>query len=130
MSVVHHTHISATRQRWAFHPAMGFVAFVTLLYPFLLNRFHATVGVDGSVGLSPMSIAVAAFWLATAFAVPVCCILCAIRLASVPIKTAAQLKALRLSYIGVIAPTAYVFMGVLLYMAGAPLPDEAAWSLA
>jgi hypothetical protein len=48
----------------------------------------------------------------------------------VPIKTAAELKALRLSYIGVIAPTAYVFMGVLLYMAGAPLPDEAAWSLA
>ena len=123
MSVVRHT-------RWAIHPAMGIVGFVTLLYPFLLNRFHATVGVDGSVGLSPMSIAVAAFWLATAFAVPVCCILCAIRLASVPIKTAAQLKALRLSYIGVIAPTAYVFMGVLLYMAGAPLPDEAAWSLA
>lgn len=130
MSVVNHTHVSATRQRWAFHPAMGLVAFVTLLYPFLLNRFHATVGVDGGVGLSPMSIAVAAFWLATAFAVPVCCILCAIRLASVPIKTAAQLKALRLSYIGVIGPTAYVFMGVLLYMAGAPLPDEAAWSLA
>ena len=77
-----------------------------------------------------MSIAVAALWLAAAFAVPVCCILCAIRLALVPIKTAAQLKALRLSYIGVIAPTAYVFMGVLLYMAGAPLSDEAAWTLA
>jgi hypothetical protein len=55
MSVVHHT-------RWAIHPAMGIVGFVTLLYPFLLNRFHATVGVDGSGGLSPMSIAVAALW--------------------------------------------------------------------
>ena len=73
-----------------------------------------------------MSIAVAALWLAAAFAVPVCCILCAIRLASAPIRTGPQLKALRLSYTGVIAPTAYVFMGVLLYMAGVPLPDEAA----
>jgi hypothetical protein len=71
-----------------------------------------------------MSIAIAALWLAAAFAVPVCCILCAIRPA--PIRTGPQLKALRLSYTGVIAPTAYVFMGVLLYMAGVPLPDEAA----
>lgn len=127
MSLVHHSHTS--QQRWALHPAIGIVGFATLLYPFLLNRFHAVVGTDGSLGLSAISIAGAALWLAAAFAVPACCIACAIRLASAPIRTAAQLKALRLSYIGVIAPTAYVFLGVLLYMAGSPLPDEAVWSL-
>lgn len=131
MSLAHPAPMPAARPRWAFHPAMGIVGFVTLLYPFLLNRFHATVGVDDSSGLvAATAVWLAALWLAAAFAVPACCLICALRLASAPIRTTAQRKALRLAYIGVIGPTAYVFMGVLLYMAGSPLPDEAAWTLA
>ena len=97
-----------------------------MAYPFLLDGFHATVGSAGGT-LATATILFAALWLAAAFAMPLIGLVSAVRLASAPLPTAPHRKALRLAYFAVIAPTAYVFMGVLLYMLGGPVPDELAW---
>jgi len=100
-----------------------------IAYPFLLDAFHATVGGEGRT-LAASTILFAALWLAAAFAMPLIGLLSAVRLASGPLPTTQHRKALRLAYIAVIAPTAYVFMGVLLYMLGSPVPDRLVWVVA
>jgi len=84
-------------------------------YPFLLDGFHGAVG-----GQEPL---IAAVWLALAFLSPALCLAAAMRLSAQPGLSPLR----RLAFAGVMAPTAYVFLGVLLYMAGSPVPDELAW---
>jgi len=84
-------------------------------YPFLLDGFHRAIG-----GQEPI---VAALWLALAFLSPALCLTAALRLSA----QSGLLHLRRLALTGVMAPTVYVFLGVLLYMAGSPVPDEIAW---
>lgn len=92
-----------------------------LIYPFLLSAFHLAVGPDAP-SLTFSQAILAGLCLALAFAVPAVCLICAIRLTA-----AEHMQWARVAYYGVAAPTIYVFMGVLLYMAGSPLPDQIVW---
>jgi len=94
---------------------VGLILAGVLPYPFLLDGFHRSI--DGNAPL------VAAVWLALAFLSPALCLAAALRLSARP----HLLSLRRLAFAGVMAPTAYVFLGVLLYMARSPVPDEAVW---
>lgn len=106
------------------------VIFSIVVYPFILNAFHFSVGSDDSTSLSASMIMLSILWMGSAFAVPAVCLCAAIYLSNRPVVSAEHQKVLRLCYFGVVAPTAYVFMGVLLYMAAAPISDEMAWVFA
>jgi hypothetical protein len=99
-----------------------------LLYPFLLQAFHAAVGPPGET-LSAGRIAAAAILLALAFAVPLSGLACAWWWTSQPRQ--ADLRARRLAYASVAAPPLFVFVGVLRGYAanllGLPVSDVAIW---
>lgn len=101
-------------------------------YPFLLQGFHATVGAEPGA-LAAFSVIAAIAWLAAALAVPLICLICAVRFADREVPSLGARRALRLCYLGVAVPTAYVFMGVVTYMFHSPVPDPwiwiAGWSL-
>lgn len=101
-------------ERWTgLVPVLGAIA-----YPWLLDAFHAGIGPKDGV---PASLSGALVALALALAVPLLAAACAGRKAgSVPMR--------RLAYAVVMAPTLYVFMGVLTYMVKARIPDETLWS--
>jgi hypothetical protein len=113
-------------QARAVAPTIVGTILAALFYPFALSVFHWAVGTGGNIPTLPRTI-LAAFSLAAAFAVPAICMFCAVRLSSQPIVNSAEQKALRLSYLGVAAPTAYTFMGVLWYMIGSPVADQWVW---
>lgn len=103
------------------------VIVAVLAYPFLLDGFHRTVGAQAG----PMTISMigfAALWLLAAFAVPALCLGASIELAAHPIEGFLRGRVLRLCYLAVTAPTAYTFLGVILYMLGNPVPDEVVWA--
>lgn len=110
-------------------PAISGVVLVVLLYPFVLTQFHRAVG-SGAEPPTGYEVISGVFWLAAAFACPALCLLCAIRLAAGQIVTTTARRALRLAYFGVTAPTAYTFLGVVLYMLGSPISDKWVWSAA
>lgn len=86
-----------------------------LTYPFWLNGFHAQINSGGAFGHL-----LAGLCLAGAFAVPAVGFLYAWRRAdAVPMR--------RLAYATVVAPTLYVFLGVVTYMVKAKIPDETLW---
>lgn len=93
-----------------------------LIYPFLLDAFHAMVGPVGTEA-SGFRMAAAAVLLAAAFAVPALGILVASR--ATPCKPPMR----RLAYLSVAAPTLYVFLGVVNAMAKGVYPDELLWCL-
>ena len=95
-------------------PAAGVLA-----YPFVLDAFHRQVG---PVGSSPDAVHTisAAICLLAAFAVPSLGLYWASRPAIAPTIR-------RFSYAVVVAPTLYVFLGVLQTMARSPVPDEVVW---
>jgi len=94
-------------------------AAAALCYPFLLNAFHAVVGTP-HVTPSPSAIIAATFILALAFAVLFFGIALACRQTSNP-------GSRRLAYASVMAPTLYVFLGVLQALLHSPIPDEIVW---
>lgn len=97
------------------------VPVVTVIcYPFFLRAFHIAAGIPGAG--RPVSIPVAALSLAAALAVPAIAFLFAW-------KMSAPRSLRRLAYACVLAPTLYVFLGVVTYMLKSPLPDELIWSL-
>lgn len=88
-------------------------------YPFLLMLFHQLVGAPGSKP-SSINIAAAAAVLLIAFFVPVV----GIAVAGRPfISTSFR----RLAYASVVAPTLYVFLGVVQTLIGSPVPDQWVW---
>lgn len=91
-----------------------------LAYPFLLQVFHAAIGPKGSMASVP-ALGVATLALAVAFAVPAVGLFVANR----AVSTAAPLR--RLAFLCVAAPTLYVFLGVVNYMAASAYPDELLW---
>jgi len=92
-------------------------AISVLIYPFLLSEFHLAVKI-----LAPQDYVLAALSLLLAFGVAAVCMLCATRLAAL-----GSVNGLRFACLGVAAPTIYVFMGVLTYMAGSRVPDQLVW---
>jgi hypothetical protein len=88
-------------------------------YPFLLMLFHVLVG---SPGATPQVIDItgAAFVLLLSFAAPVVGIAVACRPL---IHTGFR----RLAYFSVVAPTLYVFLGVVQTLLGSPIPDPWVW---
>jgi hypothetical protein len=101
---------------------LGFVPAVSAIcYPFLLDAFHLLIAV-GRPGsrLSALMVIPAILVLAAALTVP------AIGLAFAA-RARVQATARRLAYATVLAPTLYVFLGVVQSMARSPVPDEIVW---
>lgn len=99
-----------------------------IVYPLLLAQFHSSVAVTGGVPASP---ALPAVWLALAFAVPVVGFVFAVWLSDPEAaRPTPILPARRLAYLVIAAPTLFTFMGVLTYMAKAPISDPWIWAIA
>ncbi|WP_043367457.1 hypothetical protein [Cupriavidus sp. WS] len=88
-------------------------------YPFLLMLFHALVGPSGSQP-GGASIALATLVLICAFSAPVLGII-------VACQPQIQTSMRRLAYASVVAPTLYVFLGVVQALIGSPIPDPWIW---
>ena len=102
---------------------------VALIYPLTLKLFNdAVVSVEASHG-SYLLILLAAFILLLSFAVPATALVMALRLGAIESPTVAQLRARRIAMLAVAAPTILVFLGVLVFMAGNPIPDVALWTI-
>jgi succinate dehydrogenase/fumarate reductase cytochrome b subunit len=97
-------------------PAVGILA-----YPSLLYAFHLAIVAERR--------ALAAMFLALAFAVPLISGLFATRSARSVEQTVHQVRMRRMAYLGVAAPTLFVFLGVLQGLARSPVPDGAVWIL-
>ncbi len=104
---------AGAQRLWALVP-LG----AALLYPWLLDGFHAAV----APAIGAPRVALAGLALAGGFLVSVVGFVCAWRMPGPP-------AARRLAYAAVMAPTLYVFMGVLGYMAKARIPDEHLWTV-
>jgi succinate dehydrogenase/fumarate reductase cytochrome b subunit len=102
------------------------------IYPWMFVAFHwcVTPGAGGmpAAPLSTMGTLSAALLLLAAFAVPLLNLL----LAGGPRRAggliSAQVRSRRFALLAFTAPTAYVFFGVLAYMAGSKIPDPWIWS--
>lgn len=99
-------------------------ALAALAYPFLLERFNAAVTASGG-GID----AVAAACLVLALLVPAAGVLVALDLGAIDRPTRGELLAKRIALLASAAPPAFTFLGVLLYMAGSPVPDALPWSV-
>lgn len=113
ISLADSTASTLSQRLWALIP-LG----ATLLYPWLLNGFHAAVA---PASAAP-SIMLAGLALIGAFFVPVAGFFCAWKMPGPPALR-------RLGYAAVMAPTLYVFMGVLSYMVKARIADEVLWTM-
>ncbi len=124
----------------AFAPKPSFVASHSVwisattvaIYPWILDAFHWSV-TPRSAGGSTATLAVPSILLATllllaAFAVPLINLLLASRTERATPSTGAHVRARRFALLAFTAPTAYVFFGVLTYMAGSTLPDAWSWT--
>ncbi len=89
-------------------------------YPFWLDGFHMAVGGPAATGSA--SIPLAVVMLAGVFLTPAVGFAFAWKL---PGPTSMR----RLAYATVMAPTLYVFLGVVTYMVKSRLPDEVVWSV-
>jgi hypothetical protein len=87
-------------------------AATAMVYPFLLQAFHAAVSAsDGA--LSAVRIARAAILLALAFALPLSALASAYWWTRVVQPTQSDLRVRRLSYAGIAVPPLFVFVGVI-----------------
>ncbi|GEM_PF-340806 len=129
-AIDHSTH--GRRQRkaggQAIIPALA-PAFFALFYPAFVDAFHWAVGMPGT----PQTlggIAVATLSMMLMLAVP-CYGFC--RIFGAPqapsVAPAFEVRARRLAYATVAAPTLYCFIGVWKFLLSSPLPDEVAWVL-
>ena len=100
------------------------------IYPWLLQAFHSAITptvVDSTSLLSAISrLLVAVLMLVSAFAMPLVCLLLASKQRHA--VTGATARARRFALISMTAPTAYVFFGVVTYMAGSTIPDPWIWT--
>ena len=104
-------------------------AIFALFYPGFVNMFHWVVGMPGSP-LSAGGAIVAAFLLLLMFAVPAFGFVHILAAADHPRLSAAfEIRARRLAYATIAAPTLYCFIGVWKFLLSSPLPDEVTWLL-
>lgn len=123
---------SAAARSFSASGTVWLAAISVALYPWILVAFHwcVTPGSGGIPGgpLSTMATLSAALLLLAAFAVPLINLL----LAEGPRRSdgliAQQVRSRRFALLAFTAPTAYVFFGVLTYMAGSKIPDAWIWS--
>jgi hypothetical protein len=101
-----------------------------LLYPFLLEGFHANVApvIGGQTGQPVLRVAAAALCLLLAFAVPIVALLAAMSLGEINQPTVAQRRAGAVALLAVATPPLFVFLGVELYMLHDRVPDIWLWS--
>ncbi|WP_205193195.1 MULTISPECIES: hypothetical protein [Burkholderiaceae] len=100
-------------------PAVFIAPLAAAAYPFLLMLFHVLVGSPGTTP-TVVDIAAAAFVLVFSFAAPMLGIAVACR---PHIHTGFR----RLAYFSVVAPTLYVFLGVVQTLLSSPIPDPWVW---
>ncbi|WP_420145197.1 hypothetical protein [Sphingobium sp.] len=104
-------------------------AIFALFYPLFVDGFHWAVGLPGS-SVTESRIIVATAMLTLMFAVPLYGF---VRIAKAPmapgVSPAFEIRARRLAYATVVAPTIYCFIGVWKFLLSSPLPDEAAWAI-
>src|SRR5262252_8540618 len=98
-----------------------------LVYPVTLSLFHASVSALQAGNPAIAATIVAIVSLALSFGLAGLILITAMSLARVEKANALQLRARQVAFLAVAAPTIFVFVGVLLYMAGNPVPDEAVW---
>jgi hypothetical protein len=120
-----HEHVPTDRHR--LRGMLVLPPILALVYPFLLQGFHASVAaillrVGGAVAWSA-----AAITLILAFAMPISALFIAMSLAAVDMPTAAQRKARKVALLTVAAPPIFVFLGVVLDMLHSPIPDTWFW---
>ena len=108
---------------------MAIAPAAALLYPLILKSFNDAVTsfLPGSGSYFPILAAVITLLLS--FAVPAAAGVMALRLGAIENPTLAQLRARRVAFLAVAAPTILVFLGVLVFMAGNPVPDVAIWTV-
>jgi hypothetical protein len=98
-----------------------------LVYPFTLKAFNVAVTALNAGSSSAVPVAAASVSLFFSFALPALIVVTALRFAEIETPTVAQLRAKRIAIFAVAAPTIFVFIGVLDYMAGDPVPDVGLW---
>jgi hypothetical protein len=100
-----------------------------LLYPFLLEAFHASIApvISGEAAEPTLRSAIAALFLLLAFAVPIVALLGAMALGEIAAPSVAQRRARAIALLAVAAPALFVFLGVELYMLRDPVPDIWLW---
>jgi hypothetical protein len=98
-----------------------------LVYPFTLKAFNVAVTALNAGSSSAVPVAAASVSLFFSFALPALIVVTALRFAEIETPTVAQLRARRIAIFAVAAPTIFVFIGVLDYMAGDPVPDVGLW---
>jgi hypothetical protein len=98
-----------------------------LVYPFTLKAFNVAVTALNAGSSSAVPVAAASVSLFFSFALPALIVVTALRFAEIEAPTVAQLRAKRIAIFAVAAPTIFVFIGVLDYMAGDPVPDVGLW---
>jgi hypothetical protein len=100
-----------------------------LFYPLTLKSFNDAVTSFLAGSGSYLSILAAVISLLLSFAVPAAALVMALRLGAISNPSVAQLRARRIALLSVAAPTILVFLGVLVFMAGNPIPDVALWTI-
>src|SRR5262245_51504976 len=102
---------------------------LALIYPATLWTFHLSVSAFETSEQAPLVVAAAVVSFALSFVLPGLILLAVLRLAGIEKPNAGQLRARNVAFLAVAAPTIFVFLGVLLYMTGNPVPDGAVWTV-
>ena len=111
------------------HLALLMPPLAALLYPFLLEAFHANISpvIRGQSAEPALRSAVAASLLLLAFIAPIVALLGAMRLGELAAPSVAQRCARAIALLAVAAPPLFVFLGVELYMLHDPVSDIWVW---
>jgi hypothetical protein len=120
-----------TAERSTFRARIGLLvpALAALVYPFILEAFHAAIVpvVAGEAAEPALQSAAAALLLILAFAMPIAAMLGAMALGEVERPSPAQRRARAVALLAIASPPLFVFLGVELYMLHDPVPDIWIW---
>lgn len=104
-------------------------AVFALVYPAFVDLFHLAVGNAGTT-VTPGGAMAAGLMLALMLAVPAYAFLKALHCPALEDHPSSfEIRARRLAYASVVAPTLYCMVGVMQILLHSPLPDEVSWAL-
>lgn len=104
-------------------------AVLALSYPAFVDIFHWSVGDPGALQTGP-GIVTASVMLMLMLAVPAYAFLKVLSVPACPdVLGAFAIRARRLAYATIAAPTLYCFVGVTQILLSSPLPDEVTWAV-